>query len=122
MPTPKQLAALKKGRATMATNRAKGIKRVVKKAVKKVVKNPAKRVKRVATKTVKKSVAVVNKFIITVILKNNKKGYLTLTNELDTELAKAGRFSESVAMNRARTFFDINKKYLKSVQVDALKK
>ena len=67
------------------------------------------------------------KFVIKVVTAGNKTGYAKTATasgitSLDTTLAAAKHFTESAANSLATAFFNVNKKYLKSVQVVAVKK
>ena len=131
MATPKQLAALKKARATRAKNLAgkSPAKKISVTAKSRVTKKaPSARLKKRRAANVKAGYfpnpvkAAAAKFIVEVKTNINKIGYLTANGTLDTLASEAAKFSQSVAEKRATDFFTANKRYLVHVRVVAVKK
>jgi hypothetical protein len=111
--TPKQLAALKKGREAMAKKRAAGTVK------KRVAKKPA--VKRKAKVAVKKNPvkrrAAAPKFSVKIVTKDGRAGYLLSDYSVDTEKSAAWKTTLKSAENIAKIFFTNFKSQLRSVEV-----
>lgn len=107
----KRMAALRAIKAKKAKTKKAPIKKTVKKVTAK---------KKIVKKTIEK-------FVIKIVALNNKKGFVASSNEghatsFDTELINAKQFSESAANKIARNLFEKLKRYLKVVEVVAVKK
>lgn len=119
--TKKQLENLAKGRATRAANLKK----------KKVIKKPAAKKKKItAKKVVKKNPekrANTAKFCVAIVTAGGKKGFISATagdvvTTMDTSVEKAKKMLLAQAERVAQNFFTEKKRYLRKVEVVAIKK
>lgn len=119
--TAKQLAALAKGRATRTANAKK------KAAGKKI---PAVKKKKSPKKIVKKNPekrAVTAQFCVKLVTAGGKMGYISATagdivTTMDTSRSKAKKMLLKQAERIAQKFFNEKKRYLRKVEVVAIKK
>lgn len=109
MATAKQLAALKKGREARA-------KRLAKKPIKK-------RATRVAKKSpVKARKKITEKSVIVITLRNGRKGFVTASDTVDTNINLAHKMPKNTAFKKAREIFAQFGRKLKTVEVHDAKK
>lgn len=110
MATAKQLAALKKGREARA--KKLGRKSPVKKRATRIAKKSAPRPRK----------KIADKSVIIVTLRNGRKGFVTISDTVDTNVKLAHKMPKNTAFKKAREIFAQFGRKLKTVEVHDAKK